>query len=325
MYSVAEIRERVEESIANIKLPDDPSELYAPVAYMLSIGGKRIRPMLCLMSYNLFTDCMEDKALYSALGLEIFHSFTLLHDDIMDNSPLRRNQATVHNKWGIRTAILSGDVMCIAAYKYMCRTDISYQTEIINLFNRTAMQVCEGQQYDMTYEDHLAISEAEYLQMINLKTAVLIAASAKIGAVIAGAPVVDADKMYRFGQDLGMAFQIQDDLLDVYGDVDVFGKNIGLDILNNKKTYLLVTALRQAKGEDKNRLHTLLKTKDIAPEKKIEDVLEIYHHLKIRRQAEECISGYFDRALVSLDEVDAVSERKIYLQELAHGLLRRDK
>lgn len=324
MYSIAEIRDLVDKSINNWQLPDEPSELYAPVSYMMSIGGKRIRPTLCLLSCNLFADRIDDKALFPALGLEIFHGFTLVHDDIMDNSPMRRNQPTVHHKWNMNTAILSGDVMCIAAYRYMCQSEPVHQAAILNLFNITATQVCEGQQYDMTYERHAVINEEEYLQMINLKTAVLVAAAAKIGAIGGGASAADADKMYKFGQDLGLAFQIQDDLLDIYGDADIFGKKIGSDILNNKKTYLLVTALRQAKGEEKKKLNELLTSKDVAPDDKVKQVLEIYQKLNIRKQTEQRIADYFERALTSLNEVSIVSERKIVLQEFAHKLLNRE-
>ena len=325
MYSIAEIGNLIDKSLINWQLPNEPSELYQPVAYMMSIGGKRIRPVLCLLSCNLFTDRLDDSVLFPALGLEIFHGFTLVHDDIMDNSPMRRNQPTVHNKWNTNTAILSGDVMCIAAYKYICQGNPVCQSAILDLFNATAMQVCEGQQYDMTYECHAVISEEEYLQMIFLKTAVLIAAAAKIGAISAGATTADANKMYKFGQELGLAFQIQDDLLDIYGDADIFGKKTGSDILNNKKTYLLVTALRQAKGEEKKHLNELLTLKNIEPNEKVRKVVEIYQHLNIRKQTEKHIAEYFEKALASLDNVEVDPNRKLILQEFAHKLLNRER
>jgi geranylgeranyl diphosphate synthase type II len=323
MYSISEIRDWVDKAIANLNLPKEPHNLYAPVSYMMSIGGKRIRPVLCLLSCNMFSDRIDNKVLFPAVGLEIFHTFTLVHDDIMDNAATRRNQPTVHHKWNTNTAILSGDVMCIAAYQYICQADPIHQSEILRLFNRTAAQVCEGQQLDMNYERHAVVSEEEYLQMIELKTAVLLAAATKIGAIAGGAPHQHTAKMHEFGRLLGLAFQIQDDLLDVYGDADIFGKAIGNDIACNKKTFLLLLAMQQATGNDKKRLFSLLTDKQIPAEEKIKNVLDIYRRLQIRQQVENHIAGYIEKALALLETVDIAPERKENMAKFAAKLIGR--
>ncbi len=325
MYSIAEIRDWVDKAIAALTLPNEPQELYAPVTYMMSIGGKRIRPVLSLLSCNLFTERIDNKILLPAVGLELFHTFTLIHDDIMDKAPTRRNQPTVHKKWNDNIAILSGDVMCIAAYQYLCQADPIHQADIMRLFNRTAAQVCEGQQYDMNYESHTVITEEEYLQMIELKTAVLIACAAKMGAIAGNANLHDATKMYEFGRLLGLAFQIQDDLLDVYGDADIFGKAIGNDIACNKKTFLLQLAMHQATGNDAKKLHALLMDKEIVREAKIKNVLDIYNRLQVRQQTEVHISNYFEKALAQLDTLSVADERKEQIREFAAKLIGRNK
>ncbi|MDR2361393.1 MAG: polyprenyl synthetase family protein [Prevotellaceae bacterium] len=325
MYSASDIRERIDKAIAALVLPKEPDGLYAPASYMMTIGGKRLRPMLCLLSGNLFTDRIDNDMLLPALGIEIFHAFTLVHDDIMDNAPIRRNYPTVHCKWNTNTAILSGDVMCIAAYQHLCRANPTCQSEILQLFNRTAAQVCEGQQLDMDYESRLLITEEEYLHMVELKTAVLLAASAKIGAIAGGAGAQDAARMYAFGRWLGLAFQIQDDLLDVFGEANVFGKNIGNDIVCGKKTFLLMLALQQAAGNDKTTLFTLLTAKDIAPQQKIDEMLAIYHRLQIRSQAEVRIAGYFSKAMAQLDELSVAPERRQHLRQFTEDYMEREK
>ncbi len=323
MYSISEIRDWVDKAITTLAVPKEPQALYEPVSYMMSIGGKRIRPILCLLAYNMFNDRIGNKVLFPAVGLEIFHTFTLIHDDIMDHAATRRNQPTVHHKWNTNTAILSGDVMCITAYQYVCQADPIYQSDILRLFNQTAAQVCEGQQLDMNYETHAVISEEEYLQMIELKTAVLIAAATKIGAIAGGAAHQDITKMHEFGRLLGLAFQIQDDLLDVYGDADIFGKAIGNDIACNKKTFLLLLAMQQATGDDKKSLFSLLTAKDINTDEKIKNVLDIYQRLQIRQQTEKRVADYFDRALSLLDTVTVAPERKEYMRQFAEKLIDR--
>ena len=323
MYSISEIRDWVDKAIANLNLPKEPQELYAPVSYMMSIGGKRIRPVLCLLSCNMFSDRIDNKALFPAVGLEIFHTFTLVHDDIMDNAALRRNQPTVHHKWNTNTAILSGDVMGIAAYQYICQADPIHLSEILRLFNQTVAQVCEGQQMDINYEHHAVISQEEYLQMIERKTAVLLAAATKIGAIAGGAAHQHITRMHEFGRLLGLAFQIQDDLLDVYGDADIFGKAIGNDIACNKKTFLLLLAMQQATGNDKKNLFSLLTDKKITVEEKIKNVLDIYQRLQIRQQVEQHISDYFEKALALFETIDVAPERKEYVQQFAEKLVSR--
>ncbi|MDR3351104.1 MAG: polyprenyl synthetase family protein [Prevotellaceae bacterium] len=323
MYSISEVREWVDRVIRNLHVPGEPQELYGPVSYVMSMGGKRVRPMLCVLSCNLFSERIDNRVLFPAVGLELFHAFTLVHDDIMDNAVLRRNQATVHRKWDVNSAILSGDVMCIAAYRYICEVDPVYLPEVLRLFNETAAQVCEGQQLDMNYERHAVISEEEYLQMVERKTAVLLAAAAKIGAIAGGASSQHVAGMYEFGRLLGVAFQIQDDLLDVYGDADIFGKVIGHDIACNKKTFLLLLAMQQASGSDKRDLFSLLTGKGVSVEEKIRSMLDIYRRLQIRQQVEGHIAGYYERALALLDTVDVAPGRKEYMRQFAEKLVGR--
>ncbi len=325
MYSVDELRSWVERSINTLPLTGKPRELYLPVSYMMSIGGKRIRPLLSLLSYNMFSERIDDRIVLPALGLEVFHGFTLLHDDIMDNAGIRRGQDTVWKKWNSNVAILSGDVMCIMAYQYLCEADPAYQPDVLKLFGRTAAQVCEGQQLDMNYEQLPFITIEDYLEMIALKTAVLLAASAQIGAIAAGASNSDAEKMYEFGYRLGMAFQLQDDLLDAYGKSAVFGKAIGNDMLTNKKTFLLVTALREAGEEDRRSLNAWLAAKDAVPEEKIRGMLDIYDRLGIRAKTEEAITLYFSQAADILRSLDIDPKRKEQLSNFAHELINRDK
>ncbi len=313
MYSYKDLQELVNKQINNENFVKEPRQLYEPIKYILSLGGKRIRPVFVLMACNLFSDDI-DKAINAALALEIFHNFTLLHDDIMDNSSLRRNKPTVHTKWNSNVAILSGDAMSIIAYQFITKTNSNNFFEVLDVFNTTALQVCEGQQYDMNFEDKKPVSEANYLKMIELKTAVLIAASLKIGALIGGASHKDAQFLYLFGINLGLAFQIQDDFLDVYGDTKVFGKKIGNDIITNKKTYLLIKAVELAKSADYKELYNQFFTKNCPSEKKIKSVISIYNRLGIKKIAQNKIVEYFNLAFTYLDKVSVNSERK---QELS--------
>ena len=325
MHLIKDLQVWIERAISEIPLSQEPANLYMPVAHLMSIGGKRLRPLLCLLSHNLFNEQITNQVLLPAIGLEIFHGFTLVHDDIMDDSPLRRGAPTVHKKWNNNTAILSGDVMCILAYQYLCKSEPEKLPAILKLFGETAAQVCEGQQLDMNYESLPLITEDDYLTMIDLKTAVLIAASAQIGAITGNASSKQAEQMYAFGHHLGMAFQIQDDLLDTYGDSGSFGKTIGNDIVTNKKTFLLVTALRLAKGVGRQELNRLIADKNIAPEEKIKQVKAIYDALDVRKYAEEKINEYFTGAKEVLDAIDVEPQRKEQLYAFAEQLINRNK
>ena len=258
MLNLNEIGQLVEKTLFTLELEKEPKELYDPIAYILSIGGKRIRPKMCLAAHSLFSSKVDRDVLYPAIALDVFHAFTLIHDDIMDKADMRRGQLTIHKKWNDNIAILSGDVMSIQAYEYMAYAPKEVLPEVMKVFTQTAIQVCEGQQFDMNFEDCPIITMDEYLKMIGLKTAVLIACSAKIGALIGGASEEEAQALYDFGYQLGIAFQITDDYLDVYADPNVFGKNIGGDITNNKKSWLLVKTMKEAVGEDKDELNAIL-------------------------------------------------------------------
>lgn len=314
MYSYKDLQEIINNQIKKTNFVKEPRQLYEPIEYVLSLGGKRIRPVFLLMACNLFSDEIG-KAVNAALALEIFHNFTLLHDDIMDNSLLRRNKPTVHTKWNSNVAILSGDAMSIIAYEYITKTKSNNLSDILNVFNTTALQVCDGQQYDMDFEKQEFVSEAVYLKMIKLKTAVLIAASLKIGAIIGGASQEDAQLLYSFGINIGLAFQIQDDFLDVYGDTTVFGKKTGNDIITNKKTYLLTKAFEIAKADDRTKLYSQFFTKNINPEEKIKTVVRIYDKLGIKEITQNKIVEYFNEAFIYLEKVSVNSEKK---QELSY-------
>ena len=323
MLRFEKAREIIEQELKNLSIPKEPSNLYLPVKYALANGGKRLRPTLVLLACDLFGADFR-KALYPALGLEIFHNFTLLHDDLMDNSPFRRNKATVHVKWDPNTAILSGDAMSIFAYSLICAVDPAVLAEVVGLFNKTALQVCEGQMLDMDYSLKKKLTIPEYLEMIGLKTSVLIAASLGIGAIIAGAEKKSSAKIYDFGMNLGLAFQLMDDLLDSFGDQQVFGKKIGNDILTNKKTFLLIKAMERAKGNELERLVELYSGNDFDPEEKINAVIHIFQKLDIRKATELKISEYHMLALSCLEEIDLPSERKCVLRDFSETLMKRD-
>ncbi|MEZ7883964.1 MAG: polyprenyl synthetase family protein [Bacteroidales bacterium] len=326
MYTHSEIDAIVEKAIINMNLKGSPEELYEPIEYLISIGGKRLRPKMSVMSFNLFSDNIDDSIIYPSLALEIFHGFTLIHDDIMDNSSLRRGQLTVHKKWDISTAILSGDVMCIKAYEYLAHAPLNKLHEVLSLFTKTATEVCEGQQLDMNFESQPFITTEDYIEMIGLKTAVLMACSAKMGAIIGGADKRTADAIYDFAYQLGLAFQIKDDYLDVYGNTSLFGKNIGGDIANNKKTWLLIEAFKRASGRDLTRLNELIsKDGKIEAAEKIDEVMKIYETLNIKQAAESAISHYNDKALSSLDNSSLSNIQKDQLFEFAKSLINREK
>ena len=281
MYNQSDLKKLVNKAILNLDYNEKAEKLIDPVKYVLSIGGKRLRPVLSLMACNLFSDKIDD-AIMPATGLEIFHNFTLVHDDIMDQAPVRRNVPTVHSKWNVNQAVLSGDVMAFIANECFLQTPPRYLLKVFRVFNKAAIEVCVGQQLDIDFEKAAIVSEEEYLGMIELKTAVLLAASAKIGAIIGGADDKDSDLLYEFGRNLGLAFQIQDDLLDIYGDTKVFGKIMGGDIISNKKTFLLVKALELASVEQAKQLHELFSLKEFDPGTKVKKVIGLYDQLNIK-------------------------------------------
>ncbi len=301
--------------------PEQPASLYEPNEYFLKLGGKRIRPVLCLMGNELFED-IKDDAWHVGTAIELFHNFTLIHDDIMDKAPLRRGMQTVHTKYNENTALLAGDVMLVRAYDELNKINIQYLQSILSLFNRTAKEVCEGQQMDMDFEKLEIVSLDAYIRMIELKTSVALAASLQTGAIIGGAGERNQNLIYEFGRKLGIAFQIQDDYLDAFGDPKKFGKQVGGDILSNKKTFLLLHTLEVANPQQKEQLNTLLHTN---PVDKVERVLEIYHAAKVDAWALELKNRYLDEALQHLDDVAVLSKRKEPLSELAQYLIKREQ
>jgi len=323
MKTFEEILSIINTEINQINWQREPQGLYEPIEYVLQLGGKRIRPALTLMACNLFIDNILP-AIMPAIGIEIFHNFTLLHDDIMDKATVRRGQSTVHIKWNENTAILSGDLMQIEAYKYISQAPEAVLKQVLEIFSTTAAEVCEGQQLDMDFEKLSQVSENQYLEMIKLKTAVLLGCALKIGAIIGNAQSADCQMIYDFGINLGLAFQLKDDFLDVWGDENTFGKKIGGDILCNKKTFLLINALQQAKGNDKEELNFLLTNKNIIPQDKIRRMTDIFNRLKIRDFTEEKINFYYKKSLINLDSVAVAKNKKEILQNLTKKLLQRN-
>ncbi|MFC2090736.1 polyprenyl synthetase family protein [Bacteroidota bacterium] len=324
MYTLAEARVLFENHLKNIKFPEEPKELYDPVRYILSIGGKRIRPSLALLACDLYADSV-DSALHPSIAIEVFHNFTLLHDDIMDRSELRRGKETVHIKWNENVAILSGDVMSILASRFLNESPGVVLRIVNDIFTLTAMQVCEGQQMDMNFENRITVEESEYLRMIELKTAVLIAASLKIGAILGGAAEKNAQDLYQFGRELGIAFQLQDDLLDAYGDPVKFGKIPGMDIIDNKKTILMITALHEADEKRKKELIDWVTVEEFDETEKVKSVISIFDSLDVKKKVEQKITEYYDRALQSLKDLQSPDERKTELYNFASNLMKREK
>lgn len=325
MYTLEELDLITEKTVMTLDLKGKPEELYNPIEYLISIGGKRIRPKMALMTYNLFSDKIDNGILYPALAIEIFHGFTLIHDDIMDDAPLRRNQITVHNKWNRNIAILSGDVMCIKSYQYLAHAPYGVLGKILDLFSKTAAQVCEGQQIDMNYESVLFITMEDYTEMIALKTAVLIACAAKMGAIVAGADDKVADALYKYGYKLGLAFQIKDDYLDSFGNTLTFGKAIGGDIISNKKTWLVVEAFKQANSEQSSELLKIFNEEEFVPETKIKRVIEIFNGLGVKEHAEEAIAKYHAEAKEIVLSTSLSNEQKEQLIAFAETLINREK
>lgn len=310
------------ESRFNTKhFPAQPPKLYSAAQHLLSLKGKRVRPVLCLMANELFGP-LSDDAYYAASAIELFHNFTLVHDDIMDRAPIRRGQPTVHEMYGTSTAILAGDVMLVQAYDYLNKINITFLPKVLSLFSDTARKVCEGQQLDMEFEDLDKVSLQDYVEMIGLKTSVLLAASLQMGSLLGGAGQANQEYLYDFGKNLGIAFQVQDDYLDAFGDPKKFGKKTGGDILSNKKTFLSLRAKEVADSKQLESLNALLKLND---ETKIQPILDIYESCGVDEWAKELKKEYLNRALASIEEVAVLSKRKQPLETLAHKLLDREQ
>jgi geranylgeranyl diphosphate synthase, type II len=323
MYNHSGLKEVIDRALINLSYNDEASRLTDPVKYILSIGGKRLRPVMSLMACNLFSDKI-DEAIKPAIGLEVFHNFTLVHDDIMDQAPVRRGQATVHAKWDLNQAVLSGDVMVFVANECILQTPPDKLLKVFRIFNKAAIEVCVGQQLDIDYEKAQIVSLDEYSRMIELKTAVLLAAAVKMGAVIGGADDKDADLLYEFGKNLGLAFQIQDDFLDVWGDTKVFGKTSGGDIVANKKTFPYVKALEKAESSQMRQLQTLFSDTDCDPEKKVRKVISIYEKLNVKEETETTAYDYINKAFGFLQRVSVDEARKKEMTNLAISLIGRD-
>lgn len=322
MQSIKPFQDLINQQLSGLYFPESPRDLYEPIRYFLGIGGKRIRPILTLMANDMFGGQQQD-ALSAALAIEVFHNFTLMHDDLMDQAPLRRGQSTVHQRWNANIAILSGDTMLIKAYDLLSKAPVENLAILIQIFNQTAMDVCRGQQYDMEFENRNDVSLAEYMEMIRLKTAVLLGASLKVGALIGGASPDDADKIYRFGEYIGIAFQLQDDYLDAFGNKDQFGKQIGGDILADKKTFLMLTALQNADENGRNKLAFWMNTETSEKEDKVSDVLALYKKWDVDKQAIAAVQAYSERAFEQLEGIQADEEKKAPLRELTHQLIKR--
>lgn len=315
--------EEVNKHISEIQFSSPAENLYEPISYTLDLGGKRIRPVLTLMASIMFGGS-EKEAIPAALAIEIFHNFTLLHDDVMDHADIRRGKPTVHKKWNENTAILSGDAMLIVAYKYLAKTDSQKLPAVLTEFSKTALEVCEGQQFDMEFETRTDVEASEYIEMIRLKTAVLLGCALKIGAIIGGADTHQQESIYKFGESIGLAFQLKDDLLDVYGDTAKFGKNIGGDIISNKKTYLLIQALHHANPHQREALNTWINATEFERDVKIKAVTELYNQIGVKQMAEALMTKYYEEALNHLHNTGIDAEKTASLENLAEKLMYRE-
>ncbi|MDY4410205.1 MAG: polyprenyl synthetase family protein [Prevotella sp.] len=322
MKTAEQLLQMVNDFLATLPYDRKPASLYEPVKYVLSMGGKRMRPVLMLLAYNLFKDDPE-RILMQAVGLETYHNYTLLHDDLMDNADLRRGHTTVHRKWNANQAILSGDSMLVLAYERMAQCPDDKLAEVMRVFTETALQIGEGQQYDIDFEQRTDVTEDEYIEMIRLKTSVLLACALKIGAIMADASPADADNLYKFGEQIGLAFQLQDDYLDVYGDEKVFGKAIGGDITSNKKTYMLINAFIHANDDQRRQLTHWITAKEFDRKEKVKAVTELYNEIGIDRLAKEKIAYYFENSHKYLDAVSVDEARKQQLRDYANHLMVR--
>ena len=319
-----EILRKINDYLATLSYDRKPKSLYDPIRYVLSMRGKRIRPTLMLLSYNLFKDDPES-ILSSACALETYHNYTLLHDDLMDKAPLRRGHQTVHEKWNANVAILSGDSMLVLAYQRMLQCREDKMKAVLDLFTETALEIGEGQQYDMEFETRTDVREEEYIEMIRLKTSVLVAWAMKVGAILADAPQDDADNLYKFGEQIGLAFQLQDDYLDVYGNTATFGKAIGGDILSNKKTFMLINAFNHADESQRKELMHWITADDFNPKEKITAVTDLYNKIGIDKLAIERINHYFAESRKYLELVNVPEERKRELERYTDKMMHREK
>lgn len=301
-----------------------PKELYEPIRYIMSLGGKRFRPLLTMLSASMYTDDLQ-KAVKPAMAIEVFHNFTLMHDDIMDQAPLRRGKATVHEKWNANTAILSGDVMLIRAYDLLLDIPKDSLRPVLARFNQTAAEVCEGQQLDMNFETRWDVTEEEYIQMIRLKTSVLLGFALELGGIISGADKESTDLLYQAGENMGIGFQLKDDLLDVYGDPEKFGKQVGGDIISNKKTFLLIEALTQAKGDIRQELGKWLSFETFDKKEKVDAITSIYNKLNIKEFTEKKIEDYFSKGIGNLEQLKISTDRKENLLQFVHQLVNREQ
>ncbi len=324
LMDIKTLQTDIHTALAGLQYGEHPVELYEPIRYIMSLGGKRMRPLLVLLGYSLF-DTNQQKAMNAALSVEVFHNFTLVHDDIMDEAPLRRGKPTIHQKWNTNTGILSGDVMLVQAYELLLDIDSAHLKRVIGKFNRCAAEVCEGQQLDMNFEHIDAVPEADYLNMIRLKTAVLLGYSLELGGIVANANEVATDLLNGFGVNIGVGFQLMDDLLDVYADAAKFGKQVGGDIIANKKTFLLINALKLAEGKTKQALEHWLSLTEFDKAEKVQAVTEIYNHLGIKALTEAKMNEYFDRGLQQLDAIEANEAAKAALRTFTIQLMNRDR
>ena len=316
MQSIETLRRIVEQELLSIKYPKEPTDLYAPIEYILSLGGKRMRPILLLLAHQLYKNDLND-SIKPSIAIEVFHNFTLLHDDIMDKAPVRRGKSTVHTKWNENVAILSGDAMLIQSYQYFIHLPEKKLQKCLDIFNRTALQVCEGQQYDMDFEIKAEVDLTAYLNMIELKTAVLLAASLKIGAIIGGAEDEEAQQLYEFGRNLGIAFQLKDDLLDAFGNSNSFGKQQGGDIIAKKKTCLYLKALSLSDGAQKRELIDVYNSEQINSTEKVQIVKEFFINLEIEKHIAQLINDYYEKALSHLSTIQKdVSELESFASQL---------
>jgi geranylgeranyl diphosphate synthase type II len=323
MKTLKELQQIISKAVNELAFPEYPAELYEPISYILSLGGKRMRPAMLLMACDLFGGDAE-AAVSPALAIELFHNFTLMHDDIMDNAPLRRGKMTVHERWNKNVGILSGDVMLVQSYELMMQVQDRLLRTVLDIFNKTAVGVCEGQQMDMDFEKRSDVHIDEYLEMIRLKTSVLLGGALKIGALIGGADAENAERLYNFGEHLGVAFQLQDDILDVYGDPEKFGKQVGGDIISNKKTYLLIKALELSDDQLTKELKSWIGLRQFDNNEKVAAVTAIYNTLDVRKHAERAMEAHAEKAFSELDKINLPETHKQYLRDFADGLLVRE-
>lgn len=322
MYSSSELLKMVNNTIDSLPYDRKPAALYDPIRYVLSLGGKRLRPVLMLMAYNMYKDDVQN-ILMPAIAIETYHNFTLLHDDLMDRAEVRRGKPCVHKKWNDNAAILSGDNMLVLAFHRMIQCNEKYMPTVLRIFTETALEIDEGQQYDIDFEDRSDVTEAEYIEMIRLKTSVLLACALKIGAVLGGASEQDADALYEFGEKLGLAFQLQDDYLDVYGDFKTFGKQIGGDIMCNKKTYMLINAQLSANKEQAQELNMWLNKENPVREEKVAAVTRLYDEIGVPQLVRDKINQYYQEAAQAIARVSLSQEHTAILWDYAQSMLNR--